>query len=288
MTAGDFTIRALDIDLSVRQSAGKGLPIVLVHGSGASKAVFDRQFSSPLSDLFRLVAIDLPGHGASDNSPDASHYTLGGLARSVGAVIDELALDRAMVFGWSLGGHVAIELAQSHPAIAGLMISGAPPFGKGPISLLRAFQIHRDMLLAGKETFTPADCERWLRMCYGDAPHAGAMGDLRRTDERLRPIIAQSLRKPEGADQKTIIEQLSVPVSFVNGVRDPIVRLSFFESFEIPTLWETPHVIAEAGHAAFREAPETFNALLLRFAMDVTIASLRQDGTERQSASGRG
>jgi len=45
------------------QSAGSEFPVLLIHGSGASKQVFREQFASPLADRFRLIAIDLPGHG---------------------------------------------------------------------------------------------------------------------------------------------------------------------------------------------------------------------------------
>jgi pimeloyl-ACP methyl ester carboxylesterase len=288
MSVVDQTIRALDIDLSVRQSAGKGLPIVLIHGSGASKAVFDRQFESPLADIFRLIAFDLPGHGASADARDPALYGFAGLARVTGALIETLGIERAAVFGWSLGGHVAIELAGSHPGVAGLMISGAPPVGRGPLALLRAFQITRDMMLGGKESFTPAEEERWLKMALGSAPYPEALADLRRIDPRVRPAVSRAMWKPEGFDQRKVVETADFPVAFVNGANDPVVRLSFFDGLDVPTLWHKHHVLAGAGHAPFREAPESFNALLHRFAMDVTIGTLRRGSTRTGNRSANG
>ena len=115
MSVTDRTIRTPQADLRLSQSSGSGMPIVMIHGSGASRAVFARQFDSSLADTHRLIAFDLPGHGDSSDARDpAAAYTITGLAQTTARLLDALGIDRAIIFGWSLGGHVAIELASFH------------------------------------------------------------------------------------------------------------------------------------------------------------------------------
>jgi pimeloyl-ACP methyl ester carboxylesterase len=58
--------------LAVQESAGQGPPVVLIHGNSSSSRVFSRQLDGPLGQRFRLIAVDLPGHGASDDAKDPS------------------------------------------------------------------------------------------------------------------------------------------------------------------------------------------------------------------------
>jgi len=70
MSIADQMIALPGADIFVRQSAGRGLPVLMLHGSGASHLAFRRQFESPLADKFRLIAMDLPGHGLSGDAGD--------------------------------------------------------------------------------------------------------------------------------------------------------------------------------------------------------------------------
>jgi pimeloyl-ACP methyl ester carboxylesterase len=244
----------------------------MLHGSAASSAVFQKQFASKLAEQHPLIAIDLPGHGASSQAVDpAVTYSIGGFAATVSAVLDRLGIDRAMIFGWSLGGHIAIEMLAVEPArVAGLMLTGAPPVPRGPLGLLRGFHAHWDMLLASKENFSPRDVERFERLCFGDAGTAELQELIRRADGRVRSNFFRSVLKGDGADQRRTVEQAQVPVAFVNGANEPIARLGYLASLNMPELWEgQSHVIPGAGHSPFWQAPDAFNALLSRFADDV-------------------
>jgi len=89
MSVTDRTIRTPQADLRLSQSSGSGMPIVMIHGSGASRAVFARQFDSPLADAHRLIAFDLPGHGDSSDARDpAAAYTITGLAQTTARLLD--------------------------------------------------------------------------------------------------------------------------------------------------------------------------------------------------------
>ena len=68
-------------DIAVRQSAGPGMSVLLLHAPASSKDAFDALFQKELASDYRMIAIDLPGHGASGEAHDpASAYTTEGYA----------------------------------------------------------------------------------------------------------------------------------------------------------------------------------------------------------------
>lgn len=268
MTQAYRTIVTRQADIRLTESGGTGMPVLMLHGSSASRRAFDPLLAGPVGERHRVIALDLPGHGESGDARDpAAGYAIPGLADCVAEVLATLRIDQLVVFGWSLGGHVAIELLHRYSGIRGLMLSGTPPVPAGPIGMLRAFHTNWDMLLATKEHFTSRDVERYAHLCYGDEPAPELVEAVRRADGRFRPILARSLMRGEGADQKRTVEEATIPIAIVNGENDPIIRPSYFASLDIPTLWDgRTRVIYDAGHAPFRDNPERFTALLLRFA----------------------
>lgn len=87
-------------------------PLVLLHSIGTDATMWDRA-APALAKRFRLLRLDLRGHGASD-APDGD-YALAGLAADVLAVMDAAGIDAAAVAGVSLGGMIALQLALDAP-----------------------------------------------------------------------------------------------------------------------------------------------------------------------------
>jgi pimeloyl-ACP methyl ester carboxylesterase len=267
----DTLLRTRHATISVRQSSGTGMPVMLIHGSASSKDVFAKQFAHPMADKFRLIAFDLPGHGQSSDAADPkSAYTVHGFAETAGEVLDQLGIRHAAVFGWSLGGHIAIELLNFHTAVAGLMLTGAPPVGNGMLAMLRGFHAGWDVLLTSKEHFSPRDVERYAKLCYGDNSEPAFLEAIRRADGRVRTTVFKSLMRGEGADQKHIIENTAVPVAIVNGADEPFARLGYVNSLAYRLLWQDRcQIISGTGHSPFWQAADTFNPLLAQFIEDV-------------------
>src|SRR5271156_6645546 len=118
----DRMISTSHADISVRQTTGKKLPILLLHVGGLCKEAFDRQLENSLGAQYRMIAIDLPGHGASSDAFDPDRtYRIEGLAD-----VERLDIDDAVVVGASLGGWVGLQMIQTFPGLVGLALTGTP------------------------------------------------------------------------------------------------------------------------------------------------------------------
>ncbi len=254
-------------DIAITETSGAGLPVLLIHGNSASRHVFLPQMSGFLGDSHHMVAIDLPGHGESSDahSPETG-YSIPAYAEVAAEVLAALGISRFVTVGWSLGGHVAMEMMPKMPGMVGAFVMGAPPVAQTPEAIAAGFSNNPQVLLAGKQDFTPEDVETF-GMLISDGKLTNAIRQsIRRTDGRARLMMFANLFSGGTADERKIAETSPIPLAVVNGAEDGLVNVAYCDSVAYRNLWEGRcYRLAGLGHAAFMNAPEVFNPILSRF-----------------------
>lgn len=118
------------IELQVREYEHEGTAIIFLHFSGANLMMWQSVIPD-FQDRYRLILIDLRGHGKSDRPP--SGYHMDQMARDVVAVIEQLQIEQAHVVGSSLGAEVGLSLAANYPQkVLSLVCDGALSSEFGP------------------------------------------------------------------------------------------------------------------------------------------------------------
>ncbi|MCA1757987.1 MAG: alpha/beta hydrolase [Bacteroidales bacterium] len=106
--------------------SGEGDVVILIHGYLESAEVWGG-FAEQLAKRYRVLAVDLPGNGRSSDFDTA--HTMCFLADSVMAVLDSEKVSRAFVVGHSLGGYVALNMAERYPErLAGYILFHSHPY----------------------------------------------------------------------------------------------------------------------------------------------------------------
>src|SRR5258708_9933380 len=94
-------------------SAGKGQPLLMIMGLGASSAAWDPELITDLSRTFRVITFDNRGTGQSDK-PDAP-YSIEMFADDAAGVLDKLHLPPAHIFWGAVGGAIAQDVSLRRP-----------------------------------------------------------------------------------------------------------------------------------------------------------------------------
>lgn len=259
------------LKLHVREwGNAKAAPILMIHGWSQSHMCWQMQFESELADNFRLVALDLRGHGMSEAPLEATAYADSKLwADDIAAIIKHLKLDRPVLTGWSYGGLVIGDYLRVHGQdnIAGINYAGATcmlnesAFGGliGP-GFLENF---------GDATSTdmPTNIAAMVRFLHGCFKIPLSQADFETAlsyNMIVNPLVRLALGSRD-VDNTDVIEKLSIPVLVTQG-RDDIVVL--------PAMAQ--HILdhcstAEAswydgvGHAPFLENAARYNDELADF-----------------------
>lgn len=246
---------------------GRGPPVVLLHGFGASIYAWRLLLDSVARAGHRVIAFDNRGFGFSGRP--ATGYANQDYVRLLAALLDSLGVAEAALVGHSMGGQIAAEFALAHPQrVRGLALLAPSGFGMrfpwllevarwpiaGPlVSGLRGRWVTGLILrstFANPGTVTEADVDQYY------APVA--QSDYGRA---LRGVL-RSFRFDALSGRA---DALRVPTLLIWGGRDRIVPVELGHRFAMSLERVAFVILPQAGHELPEEAPERVVELLLGF-----------------------
>ena len=242
----------------------EALSIVLVHGAAWTRNMWVPQMEA-LSDEFRVIAVDLPGHGTLREQPFR-------LEEAVRVVIESLRYqtrNRALIVGLSLGGYVAMACAHEHPQeIVGLVLSGCCIDYRGAIGLLSRLDSSLVTMLFSEDRLSRMQAKA-LRSKFPDA-----LVEPQLTAGFSWKGMSQTYRELASHDYYALLRTFPGPVLILNGENDKPNRKR-----EAALLRATQdgqlQVVKQAGHLCNLEQPETFTDQVRTFAKRLSAAPRR-------------
>jgi 2-succinyl-6-hydroxy-2,4-cyclohexadiene-1-carboxylate synthase len=250
---------------------GDGPALVLVHGFTGSTRTWE-PFTDALARRWRVVAVDLPGHGRSPVPSRPEDARLPRVADALVAVLDRLGLERADWLGYSLGGRAALHVALAHPARVGrLVLESASPGIADPAA--RAALAADDEALAAslERDGLAAFVDRWTAQPLF-ASQARLPADVRARERAGRLAqsaagLAAALRAMGVGTQEPLLERLPAlraPTLLVAGAEDrAYCEHAAAMAARLPDARTA--VVPGAGHTVHLESPAAFWAAVGAF-----------------------
>ena len=247
---------------------GTGLPIVFLHAFPLNRTMWVTQ-EHALSSQFRVITIDLRGHGESD--APLWHYTLDQSADDVCALLDHLEIHHALFVGLSMGGYILFAFYRKYAdRVKGLIVAdtGAQAdtvegkdgrfqmaqtaYKKGPSAIA---DIMIPKLLSPVTVHTKPELVRQVRAMIEGNQISGIAGDLMAMAERTDSVL--------------LLSQITCPIQIIVGERDEATPPSdaHLMADQIPAARLA--IIPEAAHLSNLEQPETFNQIITAFAAEL-------------------
>jgi pimeloyl-ACP methyl ester carboxylesterase len=232
--------------------------LVFLHGLGTS-AIAD--FSETAADSrfrdYRCLAIDFLGFGFSDK-PNEFEYGLYDHADVVAELLDNLQIKGAIVAGHSMGGTVAIALAQKRANLVSRLIIMEPNLdpGVGTLSKTIALQTESDFITVGREKLEMA-----IRLSAHNNPSdAIYLGTFMIADSIALHRSAGGLLEGTDPPQREVLAAMPIPRAYIVGEQN----INEIPLKELQALGLAIVVVPNAGHSMMHENPEGFRAALLK------------------------
>ena len=243
---------------------GQGKPIVLIHGWAMHTGVW-RQFAQQLSQHYRVICLDLPGHGLSET---IEPYTLECIGK---ALIEAVPESSFSVLGWSLGASVALTMASQYPqrVLSLMLLAGNPVFVQqadwAGIDRVLLEYFASNLSLNCSETLL-----RFLALQVNSLPDAKSiLIDLKKAMQECNPptekVLQSGLDILKQVDLRADLTAIKCPVSIIQGDKDTLVPVQASRDMQKIQPASELNIIAGAGHVPFLSHPFQVIDIIKRF-----------------------
>ena len=251
-------------------SQGQGLPVVLVHGFPLSKAMWESQVQA-LSSQFRVIAIDLRGHGESQVVEGPG--SMDAFADDISGLLGHLDIDQAVIAGFSMGGYVAFAFYRKYPGkVKALVLADTRPQADTPEAAEGRRNTAKTVLESGA---TGGVVDGMLPRMFTQATLDGNKALVERTKAIMASTTSQAVAADLHAmadrpDSQPTLGQVACPTLVLVGDQDALTPVADSELMQQMISGARLVKIPGAAHLSPMEQPEAFNGALREF-----LASLK-------------
>ncbi|MBP8959297.1 MAG: alpha/beta hydrolase [Bacteroidales bacterium] len=243
---------------------GAGIPIVLIHGYLETGEIWE-DFGSKLANDFRVLTIDLPGHGDSEMLGTTHSMEL--MADVVNSLIKETALEKAFVVGHSMGGYVTLALLEKYSfSLSGYCLFHSHPFADTP-EIIKKRKNEIEIVKAGNRFLL---CNENIRRLYAEKnleKFSKAVENSKRIASTISAggIIAVLRGMMARPSRQHVMEQGIVPCLWILGVFDNHISCEEMKTrVKLPPNAEL-FILENSGHMGFIEEEEVSLRVLKSF-----------------------
>ena len=245
-------------------SHGTGTPVVFLHGFCENQAVW-HDFVQPFATDFQSVLVDLPGFGKSAANRDFG--SVEAMAAEVWKLLDGLGLRRPVLAAHSLGGYVALAMADQRPdEPAGLCLFHSTAYADSPEKKQSrdktAAFIQNNGLAAFLDNFVPG---LFFRERHAELQPAIQKVRQLTGQTSLETAVAVTLAMRDRPDRTHVLREAAYPVLFIAGKNDEAVVFDTAkEQFPLPR-HAIVQMLAETAHMGMFERPAETQAMVRAF-----------------------
>jgi pimeloyl-ACP methyl ester carboxylesterase len=239
------------------ERAGKGPPIVLLHGYVSDGITTWRRQIDALADDFTVVAWDAPGAGRSSDPPESFGVT--GYADCLARFISELSLERPHVVGLSFGGALAIALAARHRAVPATLVLASAYAGW--VGSLPAELAEQRLTQAVQLSYLSPDdfVGTLLPTMFTPSTSRTVVEEFGASLRDVHPAGFRALARASAADLRPALGRVRIPTLLVYGDQDARAPLDVALNLRAAIADSKLVVLRGAGHCCNIEAPDEFN-----------------------------
>jgi non-heme chloroperoxidase len=250
----------------------KGRPIVFIHGISQCWLTWNRQMNSDLAEDFRLVAMDIRGHGLSDKPRegynDSRHW-----ADDVNAVIQKLNLDHPVLSGWSYGPFLILDYIRHYGEdhIGGFnFVGGITKLGSDEANSFITPEVLSlvPALFATDAEENVRGLESLIRLFFVKEPSPEELYMMLGYNVSVPSNIRQALFS-RTIDNDDLLPKIRKPALITHGVEDKVVKPAVVDQHRAGMDHAQIHMMANVGHAPFWDDAPNFNQRLRAFCESV-------------------
>ena len=239
--------------------------ILFIHGNSHSSRTFRHQFQNEQLNEYRLIALDLPGHG---DSGALNEYSLPIFTHILHGFVEQLDLKEIILVGHSLGGHIAIEaISKINPK--GIFIFGTPPLSI-PLDM-GGFKANKDLELVFKDKLSDSEVTQLAKNFYSKSEiDIIDLEDIKKTHEGFRFSMFQSFGAQLFQDEVKITNAFAGHKAFIHGTQDELINANYLnDKIDLSGVWQNKIIEVDSSHNLHIENYQEMNALIVDFAASV-------------------
>jgi len=260
---------AADTSLHVVESgAPTGRPILFIHGLSQCWLQWSRQLHSDLAQDFRLVAVDLRGHGLSEK-PHEGYGDARLWADDLRSVMNALKLDHPILCGWSYGPLVMLDYVRHYgdDDIAGMQfVGGVTKLGSEAAAavLTQAFLNLVPGFFSTEVNESASSLGGLLRLCFSSELQPEEYFLMLGWSLSVPPYVRQGLLT-RSIDNDDLLPRLRKPVLITHGAADAVVKTEVIDQ-QMKRIGSARIELMPTGHGCFWDDAERYNRQLREFA----------------------